>query len=319
MPPGGFYTIEISIFIIGFFTTKVSLDVTRIKTMTNSRFQTSIRVIMPLMILVIVAFTGDVDATCQQSKNSANKVRELIHAAAAGDSSKVLQLLNSGVNVNAAFERDDSELSGMTALMAASSRGHSELVQLLIKRGANVNLKHYSGTTALMSAAGSGDESTVKALLDAGADVNAKVLSPHAGEFTPLTTTINTDHPQRFEIARILLAAKAEVNPKGPFVMSPLMHALEDLEMVKLLIAHGADINQKNFRGATPLMGAAVGRNVAVVKYLIEKGADVKARDKDGYTALMGAENERTRTMFYAEERDEIIRVLKRAEARVKP
>jgi ankyrin repeat protein len=272
---------------------------------------------MPLMILVIVAFTSFVDAACQQSKNSANKVRELIHAAAAGDTSKVLQLLNSGANVNDAFERDDSELSGMTALMAASSRGHSDLVLALIKRGANLNLKHYSGMTALMYAAGSGDESTVKALLDAGADVNAKLVSPHAGEFTPLTTTINTDYPQRFEIARILLAAKAEVNPKGPFLISPLMHALEDLEMVKLLIAHGADVNQKNFRGATALMGAAVGKDVAVVKYLIEKGADVKARDQDGYTALMAAENQQT--MVAAEERDEIIRVLKRAEASVKP
>jgi ankyrin repeat protein len=275
--------------------------------------RTSIRVMMPLMIL-IVAFTN---AACQQSKNSANKVRELIQAAAAGDTSKVLQLLNSGANVNDAFERDDSELSGMTALMAASSRGHSELVQLLIKRGANVNLKHYSGTTALMSAAGSGDESTVKALLDAGADVNATTVSPHAGELTPLSFTIHNDHPQRFEIAKLLLAAKAEVNPKVQFAVSPLMHALEDLEMVKLLIAHGADVNQKNFRGATPLMGAAVGKNVAVVKYLIEKGADVKARDKDGYTALMAAKNERT--TLHAEERDEIIRVLKRAEASVKP
>jgi ankyrin repeat protein len=41
--------------------------------------------------------------------------------------------------------------------------------------------------------------------------------------------------------------------------------------MVQLLIAHGADVNQKNFRGGTPLMSAAIDRNVDVVKYLIEK------------------------------------------------
>ena len=275
--------------------------------------RTSIRVVM---IMVIVALMSDAAGAYQRSKRS-RKVRELINAAAAGDTSKVLQILNSGVNVNATFAREESELSGKTALMAAASRGHSVLVQALIKRGATVELKHYSGQTALMFAAYSGNESTIRALLEAGADVNATVVSPHAGEFTPLTITINTDHPQRFEIVRILLAAKAEVNPKGRFFVSPLMHALEDLEMVKLLVANGADVNQKNFRGATPLMGAAVGKDAAVVKYLIEKGADVKARDQDGHTALMAAENQQT--MVHAEERDEIIQVLRKAQAESKP
>lgn len=281
-----------------------------------------------LLTMIVVTLTSDLSTTVaarQQrktsqrgaSENRSRKVRELIVAADAGETSRVLQILKSGVNVNATFAGDESELSGKTALMAASSRGNSDLVQTLIKRGATVNLKHYSGETALMFAARSGNVSTVKALLDAGADVDVIVGSPHAGEFTPLSVAIHTDHPQRFEIARILIAAKAVVNPKAPFAVSPLMHALEDLEMVKLLIDHGADVNQKNFRGATALMGAAVGRDPAVVRFLIEKGADVKARDTDGNTALMGAEHERS--MLYAEERAEIIQVLKRAAAGVKP
>ena len=274
-----------------------------------------IRVAIPLMILVL-AFAGDVAGAYQRS-NTSKKIQELIQAAAAGDISKVRRVLNTGVSIDARYARDDSEFSGKTALMVASSRGYSELVRDLIRRGASVNLKHYSGETALMFAADSGNENTIKALLGAGADPNATVGTPHAGELTPLSITINTDHPQRYEIAKILLAAKAEVNPKGRFFMSPLMHALMDLEMVKLLIMHGADVNQKNFRGMTPLMGAAGGRNVSVVRYLIEKGADVNARDRDGYTALTYAEN--TRTMFGAEERDEIIQVLKRAQAGLKP
>jgi ankyrin repeat protein len=98
--------------------------------------------------------------------------------------------------------------------MAAASAGHADLVGVLIKRGATVDLKHYSGQTALMFAAHGGDKSTIEALLRAGADVNATVVSFHAGELTPLSITINTDHPQRIEIARILLDAKAEVNPR---------------------------------------------------------------------------------------------------------
>jgi len=264
---------------------------------------------------------------CQQGRtaqrgtaaNTSKKLREFFNAADAGDIQKVLQLLNAGVSVNASFQRDESELSGKTALMIASSRGYSEMVEKLLSRGADVNRKHYSGETALMFAADSGDVNTIKTLLGAGADPNAKVLSFHAGELTPLTITINSRHEQRFEVAKILLEAKAEVNFKGRFAMSPLMHALEDLEMVKLLIEHGADVNQKNFRGATALMASAVGRDPSVVKYLIEKGADVNARDIDGTTALMGAEYERQQRMVDSQERDEIIRVLKRAQAASKP
>lgn len=288
----------------------------------------SIRLLIPLMILVVVTPLSDVakaGAAPQQGKtaprgtgaNRSKKVREFFNAARAGDTKKVLQLLDAGVNVNASFQRDESELSGKTALMIASSRGYSDLVEKLISRGADVNRKHYSGQTALMFAAHGGDVSTIKALLRAGADPNTKVVAFHAGELTPLTITINTRHEQRFEVANILLAAKAEVNFKGRFLMSPLMHALEDLEMVKLLIAHGADVNQRNFRGATALMGAACGRDVSVVKYLIEKGADVNARDSDGTTALMCADDERR--MFDRQERDEIIQVLKRAQAGSKP
>lgn len=50
--------------------------------------------------------------------------------------------------------------------------------------------------------------------------------------------------------------------------MSPLMQALEDLEMVKLLIASGADVNKKNFRGATALMGAAADGQILISEFV---------------------------------------------------
>lgn len=209
------------------------------------------------------------------AKNRSQALRELINAAANGDTKRVLELLKKGVNINAYIESHDLPLSGMTALMVASVHGHAE---------------------------------TVRALVAAGANPNVTVFSPHAGEVTALTLTINSDHQHRLEITEMLIAAKAEINPKGRFVISPLMHAVDDLEMVKLLVAHGAQVNQKNFRGGTALMGAAVGGTAAVVRYLLEKGADANARDNDGNTALAYAQNRQG--LLDAADQKEIIRIL---------
>ena len=139
-------------------------------------------VLIALMILPTVVLSDSARASAADKqvkasrrsgaalKNKSQHIRELINAAVDGDIPRVIETLNKGVNVNASFERDDSELSGMTALMVASSRGYSHLVAELIKRGANVNLKRYAGDTALMFAAANGDAKIAKALLRAGAN-----------------------------------------------------------------------------------------------------------------------------------------------------
>src|SRR5688500_3974977 len=93
----------------------------------------SIRLLIPLIIFVMVTPQSDVAkaaAARQQQGNTAprgtaanrsKKLREFFNAAQAGDTKKTLQLLDAGVNVNASFQRDDSELSGKTALMIASA------------------------------------------------------------------------------------------------------------------------------------------------------------------------------------------------------
>jgi ankyrin repeat protein len=240
-----------------------------------------------------------------------------MNAAASGDTKKVLQLLDHGLNVNVTFPPDESEFSGMTVLMVASLHDYPELVEELIKRGADVNVKRYVGDTTLMFAARTGNVKTVNALLRAGANPNATVMSPHAGEISPLTNAIDSDSPSRVEIAKLLIGAKAEINPKGDFFASPLMNAVNDLEMVKLLVASGANVNQKNFRGVTALMIASGAGSASVVRYLLEQGADLNARDREGHNALEYAEERRE--LFEPSRKAEIIQVLKKAQAESKP
>ena len=99
------------------------------------------------------------------------------------------------------------------------------------------------------------------------------------------------------EISRLL---SKDVNPnfaavsfeKGLDKWGPplcLAAASGNLDAVKLLLAHGADINGRTFGNRTPLACASTGGSPALVRYLLERGADVSAKSASGWTPLMYA------------------------------
>ena len=77
----------------------------------------------------------------------------------------MVEAIKAGANVNA----KDNEY-GNSALMLAAWKGHTEIVNALIKARAEVNAKDKDGRTALMCAAENGRTETVNALIEAGAD-----------------------------------------------------------------------------------------------------------------------------------------------------
>lgn len=60
----------------------------------------------------------------------------------------------------------------------------------------------------------------------------------------------------------------------------------KDLSLVKQCLAHGADINQIDEYGFTPLIEAAIANDVAISEFLLQQGADVAQQDLVGGTAL---------------------------------
>ena len=64
---------------------------------------------------------------------------------------------------------------GYTALIAAAIRGHKNIVELLLKNNANVNLESKYGETALIEAAQYGHKEVVELLIQYNADVNARL------------------------------------------------------------------------------------------------------------------------------------------------
>ena len=61
------------------------------------------------------------------------------------------------------------------------------------------------------------------------------------------------------------------------------------LDAVKLMVAYGADVNQRDTDGDLPIISIAAMSSAHITKYLIESGADVNSKSEDGTTALMFA------------------------------
>jgi 26S proteasome non-ATPase regulatory subunit 10 len=164
---------------------------------------------------------------------------------------------------------------GATMLHAAAYWGSTQACELLMARGAQVNLADDKGKAALhyavlfnecdMGNPGSpkvvsGKRDVCELLLKKGADVNAR----DAAGSTPLHRGVcpNGDAP---------------------------VEAMEEICCV--LIGEGANVNATNSVGATPLHLAAMGGLTNVCSLLLRKGADVSIRGPAGQTPIEAAED----------------------------
>ena len=161
--------------------------------------------------------------------------------------------------------------NGNPALLWASRNGHTEIVEMLINAGADVNAKNNDYTTALMDASTKRHTEVVRMLIDAGADVNAK------NDFSNTALMIasgyyRNDNP---EIVRILIQGGADVNAKNDFGSTALMKASQEghTEIVSMLIDAGADINAKNDYGSTALTLARNPGHTEIEEILKQAGA----------------------------------------------
>ena len=110
---------------------------------------------------IVVCFIG------VASTAYASDVDMLYKAAGDGDSTQVVALLDSGVDVNA------STRSGSFAINNAAVENETEVIRILLERGANPNVQNGQGDTPLICATkyAGGKTATVKLLIEAGTDV----------------------------------------------------------------------------------------------------------------------------------------------------
>ncbi|HMA10474.1 MAG TPA: ankyrin repeat domain-containing protein [Steroidobacteraceae bacterium] len=230
--------------------------------------------------------------------------------------------------VTAEGRKQDRNPGGFTALLYAARQGCVECARALLKGGANVNLADPDGITPLLMAVMSMHFDTARLLIESGANVDkwdwwGRSPLYAAVDVNTLPTggrpdRLSTDEATSLDIIRLLLERGANPDARlrkfppyralgpdrgGDGVLTtdatPLLRAAKgaDIPAIKLLLAAGANPNQAQVDGVTPLMAAvrvAASRAdtrgeyvtqeeaIEVARVLVAAGADIHARSRPG-------------------------------------
>lgn len=290
--------------------------------------------------LMAAARTGKLDAVKALVAHSADpnakeqvKGQTALMWAAAEHHLDVARLL-----VEHGAETNTRSKNGFTPLLFAAREGDIELARFLLAHGAELNAVDAGGTSVLLTATVRGHAQLAHFLLDKGADPNVEtagytVLHWVAGKWETGFTTDYSYAPGttaewaavvglregKLDLLKELLARGADLNArlvKGPprsgrtlfknellrgatpFYLAALAG---DVEVMRLLLASGADPHAAASDGTTPLMVAAglahqdnesripERRYLEAVKLLVGLGADIQAVNNEGWSALHGA------------------------------
>jgi ankyrin repeat protein len=251
------------------------------------------------------------------NKADVSKVR-LDQAVTSQDYDSLDAMIEGGADLNSGYIRP---------LTHAAMGNMDKMAEYLIQRGANIHYKDYNKKTPLETAIDSGGLKTAELLLERGgirdkAEANAalrmasakgltamiKPLLAHGAEVNALgeDTAERIDSGSqpgnpplilavkkgREETALALLSLGADINlADEPMGWKPVIHAAFEgrVEIMKILLDHGADPAEVDDYGDSALFTAARLGMEAAMEHMLDRGADVNAKNINGWTLLIQA------------------------------
>lgn len=168
--------------------------------------------------------------------------------------------------------------AGESLLTKAVRKGNREIIDILIKAGADINFQNNAGFNALILASNKGDSDIVKILTDSNANLNlqnkngdtALIRAAQIGQ-----DIRNKENSGRLEIIRILADHKCNLDIQNNDGDTALIAAIKNSlnERANLLIRSGANFNLKDNNGYTALMYAVINNNLDLVNIFLNSGA----------------------------------------------
>ncbi len=241
----------------------------------------------------------------ERGKGSAKSV-SFWDAAKTGDIRAIKQHLEKGFDVN------DKDEGGGSALGLAALAGQIGMVKFLIEEGAEVSIAGGDNSTPLHGAAFLGQVEVTELLIEEGAKVNAlndrgetpldscapewsdevKGIVEFISAIVQIKADIEKVKTGRPKVVALLKASGGKTGEalasSGPGGLWAAAKA-GDLAKLKSILDKGADANDHDPMGITPLSWAAMAGQANAAELLIKQGADVNGRNRDGNVPLHGA------------------------------
>lgn len=232
----------------------------------------------------------------------------ILHYATNSNSKQVVEFI---LNLN--YDPNPRDFNGKTPLYHATWRSYNEICELLIKRGALVNLlDNYRNSPILYTTnlntikvllnynsqiLSNEKETLVHKLIEKGKFEEIKYLDERLGSLNkvlgpnscnPLLYSVFNDN---YILTKFFVEKKYDVNTLNEMGLTPLMRAVEkkNFLIVKILVENGANVFAKNKRGETPFMLACKHDDLKSAKYLYRFDSSINQQDDGGYTPLMWA------------------------------
>ncbi|XP_021375573.1 uncharacterized protein LOC110464598 [Mizuhopecten yessoensis] len=199
---------------------------------------------------------------------------------------KLHKLLVGGADVDYLFE-DDGRLSGKSLLHLCCEKGRVECAKLLIRNGADINIRDRWGQTPLMHCVIARNLNLAKFLL------SWKKSSVRCQDKFGKTALHFGVEEGCEEAVKLLLWYGSDVNASTMCGLTPLINLCSQppypnqITLLDVLLTSGAVVNMRDFRcKRSALQAAALQKNIKVVEKLLSWGADPNSLDRAGRSAL---------------------------------
>jgi len=230
-----------------------------------------------------------------------NRAGPLVYAALSGTPKTIRAIIRHKANINArvkkGFEYEKEPIfEGFTPLMCALQLKRIKNAKTLIDLGADVKIKCKNGIDAVLIAAYKGESEMVRLLLAKGADTKSALtrdlMVGKRAVFKGDNALMAAADAGDAESIAALVKAGAPVNDGDENNVTPLMVASikGNLSAVKMLVSLGADVNARTINtfhigqdlipeGTPVLSFAALGGHPKTIRFLLEQGAKVNVKD----------------------------------------